>query len=164
MSEPQAEQREVRMAVPADRGPLMDLMMMLHDENGLFSVSRTKVDAMLDKFYNHDGALIGVIGDHGDPIAAIYLEISQVVYSDDWLLLEQFSFVAPAYRRSTYARQLIVYAKRAADSLSLPLMVGILSNARTEAKMRLYDQVLKRVGGYYVYGIEHADGISRWEA
>ncbi len=41
-------------------------------------------------------------------------------------------------------------------------MIGILSNKQTEAKMRLYDQVLHRAGGYYIYGLEHADGAPRW--
>lgn len=155
---------DVRLAEPADRERLRDLMILLHGENGLFSVSPVKVDAMLDRFYNRQGALIGAIGDVGSPVAAIYLEISQVVYSDDWLLIEQYSFVHPDHRRSTYARQLIAYAKKVSSELKLPLMIGILSNKRTEAKMRLYDQVLHRSGGYYTYGLEYADGAERWEA
>jgi hypothetical protein len=153
---------DVRMASPSDRGRLRELMVMLHGENGLFSISSGKVDQMLDRFYNRDHTLIGVVGDIGDPVAAIYLEITQPVYSDDWMLCEQFNFVHPEHRRTSYARQLISYAKKAADQLSLPLMVGILSNKRTEVKMRLYDQVLPRAGGYYVYGLGHADGAQRW--
>lgn len=155
---------EVRMAEPADRQPLWELMIMLHGENGLFSVSPTKVDAMLDRYYNRQGALVGVIGDVGSPVAAIYLEITQAVYSDDYMLCEQFNFVHPDHRRSSYAKQLIAYAKRCSDGLTLPLMVGILSNKRTEAKMVLYDKWLTRAGGYYIYGLDHADGAKRWEA
>lgn len=158
------EPTEVRMATAADRQPLLDLMILLHGENGLFSVSPAKVDAMLDRFYRGQGALIGVIGEVGAPVGAIYLEISQVVYSDDWLLVEQFNFVHPDHRRSSYAKQLIAYAKRCSDELKLPLMVGILSNIRTQAKMVLYDKWLTRAGGYYIYGLEHADGAPRWEA
>jgi hypothetical protein len=157
-----AKQYEVRMAEPADRQPLWSLMTMLHGENGLFSISPSKVDQMLDRFYNREHALIGAIGEVGEPVGAIYLEITQPVYSDDWILCEQFNFVHPDHRRTTYARQLIAYAKKAADELKLPLMVGILSNKRTEAKMRLYDQVLDRAGGYYIYGLGHADGAQRW--
>lgn len=157
-------QLQVRMAQPEDRQPLWELMLTLHGENGLFSVSPGKVDAMLDKFYERRGALIGAIGDVGAPVAAIYLEIEQPVYSDDWVLWEQFNFVHPDHRRSPYATMLIDYGKRCADELRLPLMIGILSNHRTEAKMRLYDRVLHRAGGYYVYGLEHADGAQRWEA
>lgn len=154
---------DVRMAAPADRERLWELMLQLHGENGLFSVSKSKVDVMLDRFYAREGALIGVIGDEGDPVAAIYLEITQVVYSDDWILCEQFNFTHPDHRRSTYARQLIAYAKRCSDDLKLPLMIGILSNKRTEAKMRLYEQVLQKSGGYFSYGLNHADGAQRWE-
>jgi GNAT superfamily N-acetyltransferase len=155
---------QVRMAVHADRQPLWELMTMLHGENGLFSISPGKVDQMLDRYYNRERTLIGVIGDVGAPVAAIYLEITQPVYSDDWMLCEQFNFVHPDHRKSNYAHELIAYAKRAADELKLPLMIGILSNKRTEAKMRLYDRMLDRAGGYYIYGLEHAEGAQRWEA
>ncbi len=150
------------MAVPADRDPLWRLMTMLHDENGLFSISPSKVDLMLDRFYNAQGALVGAIGDVGEPVAAIYLELTQAVYSDDWMLCEQFNFVHPDHRRTAYSHQLIEYAKKCADELKLPLMVGILSNHRTAAKMRLYNRLLTPAGGYYIYGLEHADGAPRW--
>lgn len=152
------------MATLEDRQPLWELMTMLHGENGLFSISPTKVDQMLDRYYNRERALIGVIGDVGEPVASIYLEITQPVYSEDWILVEQFNFVHPDHRRSTYAKQLVAYAKRCSDELKLPLMVGVLSNKRTEAKMVLYDKWLQRAGGYFVYGLEHADGAQRWEA
>lgn len=155
---------EVRMAAPADRQPLWSLMTELHGENGLFSISPSKVDAMLDRYYNRERTLIGVIGDVGRPVAAIYLELTQPIYSDDWMLCEQFNFVHPDHRRTTYAKQLIAFAKKCSDDLRLPLMVGILSNKRTEAKMVLYDKWLHRAGGYYIYGLEHADGAQRWEA
>ena len=156
--------QQVRMAAPEDRRPLWELMTMLHGENGLFSISPSKVDQMLDRYYNRERTLIGVIGDPGSPVAAIYLEITQPVYSDDWMLCEQFNFVHPDHRRSNYAKSLVAYAKKAADELRLPLMIGILSNKRTEEKMRLYDRLLSRAGGYFIYGLEHADGAQRWEA
>lgn len=151
---------DVRLAEPADRERLRDLMILLHGENGLFSVSPAKVDAMLDRFYKREGALIGIIGDVGEPVAAIYLGITQPIYSDDWVLIEEFNFVHPDHRRSTYARQLIAYSKRCSDEIRLPLQIGILSNARTEAKMRLYDQVLQKAGGFWVYGLEYATGAA----
>lgn len=158
------EPADVRVAQLPDRKPLGELMITLHGENGLFSVSPAKVGRMLDRFYDQDGVMIGVIGDVGAPVGAIYLEITQAVYSDDWMLCEQFNFVHPDHRRTSYSHQLISYAKRCSDALKLPLMVGILSNHRTEAKMRLYNRLLKPAGGYYIYGLEHADGAPRWEA
>lgn len=146
---------DVRLAVPADRDAILRLTVELHGENGLMPISPQKVERVIDRYFARENAVIGVIGEVGDPVAAIYLGVDQLNYTDDWLLVEQFNFVKPEHRRSTYARQLIAYAKGVADQMHLPLMIGILSNHRTEAKMRLYDQMLERAGGYFLYGREY---------
>ncbi len=127
---------DVRLAVPEDRDGLVRLTDMLHGENGLFSLSPRKRDGLLDRYYRREAAIMGVIGDVGEPVATIYLSISQPEYTDDFALVETWNFVAPEHRRTTYARQLIAYAKAMSDSLKLPLCIGILSNHRTEAKVR----------------------------
>lgn len=142
---------DVRLAVPEDRDAIIALTTELHGENGLFPRSEPKVQAMLDRHFNRERAIIGVIGPVGAPVATIYLDLTQVDYSDDWVLIEQFNFVHPDHRRSNYARQLIAYAKEVSDKLEMPLMIGILSNQRTEAKVRLYEQLLEKAGAYFIY-------------
>jgi len=144
---------EVRLAQPEDRAKIIELTRDLHGENGLFSMSDKKVRAMLDRFYNREGAVIGVIGPVGNPVATIYLGIDQMSYSDDWALVEQWNFVHPDHRKSNYASQLICYAKRLSDEFKLPLLVGILSNSRTEAKARLYERHLHKAGFYFIYNL-----------
>ena len=85
----------VRLAQPGNRAKIIELTKELHGENGLFSMSDKKVRAMLDRFYNREGAVIGVIGPVGDPVATIYLGIDQMSYSDDWALVEQWNFCSP---------------------------------------------------------------------
>lgn len=146
---------DVRLALPSDRGPIKDLTTLLHGENGLFSIAPDKVEKMLDRYYNRAGAVIGVIGPEGAPVATIYLGVDQLIYTNDWSLVEQWNFVHPDHRRSNYARQLIAYAKTVSDGMRMPLMVGILSNKRTEAKARLYEQMLDKAGYYFIYGREY---------
>lgn len=146
---------DVRLAVIEDRPGIVALTNELHGENGLFRIAPAKVERMLDRFYNREGAVIGVIGEIGAPVATIYLGIDQLVYTDDWALVEQWNFTHPEHRRSNYARQLIAYAKKVSDGMRLPLMIGILSNKRTEAKVRLYEQMLEKAGAYFIYGREH---------
>jgi len=146
---------DVRLAVIEDREKVKELTTLLHGENGLFSISPTKVDQMLDRFYNREGALIGVIGEVGNPVATIYLGIDQPIYTDEFALIEQWNFVHPDHRRSDYASQLICYAKNLSDKFRLPLMVGILSNSRTEAKARLYERHLSKAGYYFIYNQQH---------
>lgn len=146
---------DVRLALPEDRDAIQNLTTMLHGENGLFAISPGKVERMLDRYYRREGAVIGVIGEPGAPVATIYLGVDQLIYTDDWSLTEQWNFVHPDHRRSNYARQLIAYAKQVSDGMKMPLLIGILTNKRTEAKVRLYEQMLEKVGGYFIYGREY---------
>lgn len=155
---PSLQPVDVRLAVEDDRAALVRLTNLLHEENGLFSLSQRKRDALLDRYERREGAIIGVIGEIGRPVASIYLSITQPEYTDDFVLSEVWNFVAPDHRRSTYARQLIAYAKQMSDLLKLPLCIGILSNHRTAAKVRLYEQVLQPAGRYFLYGAQYAGG------
>lgn len=142
---------DVRIAKSEDRPGLVELTRLLHSENGLLPISQPKVEKMLDRFYNREGAVIGVIGEPKEPVATIYLGIDQLIYTDGWALVEQWNFVHPDHRRTNYARQLIAYAKKVSDDMRIPLLVGILSNKRTEAKVRLYAQQMEKAGEYFIH-------------
>lgn len=158
MSNTHVEPTDVRLAAPEDRDGILALTTQLHGENGLFAMAPDKVNQMLDRYYQRKGAVIGVIGEVGHPVAAIYLGLEQLIYTNDWSLQEHFNFVAADHRRSTYARQLIAYAKGVSDQMKVPLMIGILSNKRTEAKVRLYEQLMEKCGAFFVYGLQYANG------
>lgn len=145
----------VRLATPEDRPALRQMCIALHEENGLFPLNVDKLDVALDRYFNRDGAIIGVIGPVGEPVACIYIGLSQFFYTDAWTLMEEWAFVLPDHRRSTYAQDLIAYAKGISSGMKLPLITGILSGKRTEAKVRLYDRMMERVGGYFLWGREH---------
>lgn len=149
---------DVRLAVPEDRAALVELTTMLHGENGLFSLSLKKRDALLDRYYNREGAIIGVIGEVGAPVASIYLCLTQPEYTDDWGLAEVWAHVRPDHRRSTHAKHLTEYAKFLSTEMRLPLLIGILSNQRTEAKVRLYERAFNRVGAYFIWNQHFAHG------
>lgn len=149
---------DVRLAVPEDRQALVDLTTLLHGENGLFSLSLTKRDHLLDRYYDRDNAIIGVVGDVGAPVATIYLSLQQPEYTDDWALVEVWNFVAPEHRRSEHAKHLIEYAKFLSSQMNLPLIIGILSNHRTEAKVRLYERSLEKAGAFFVWNHHVAGG------
>jgi hypothetical protein len=145
----------VRLAVAEDRNSLRSMCVMLHEENGMFPLNLEKLDRALDRYFNRDGAVIGVIGEPGAPVASIYLGITQFFYTDAWTLMEEWAFVMPDHRRTTYAQDLITYAKSVSDGMKLPLVTGILSGKRTEAKVRLYDRMMERVGGYFLHGKQY---------
>lgn len=159
----------VRLAVPADRDGLVQHCHMIHDENGLFALSERKVGLLLDRYFDRQGAIIGVIGEEGEPQGSIYLSIDEPYYSDDCQLTELWNFVMPSYRggkclsqKGGHAKRLIAFAKDCSDKLKLPLAIGILSNQRVEAKERLYERQLERAGSFFVYNRQFAGGTA-WD-
>lgn len=144
----------VRVATPDDETEVMDLCHALHEENGLFSMDDDRVRGTLRMAFDKKGGLLGVIGDPGQIEAMIYMLFAQFWYSTDWHLEELFSYCRPEYRKSNNARHLIDFAKKCSDEIGLPLMIGIVSNTRTEAKIELYKRQLKKpVGSFFLYGM-----------
>jgi len=141
----------VRTATAADEEAIMTLCRLLHEENGAFSMSDEKVRNELRRAFDRQGGLIGVIDGPDGLEGIILLTIDQLWYSDDWMLQELFNFVHPDHRRSTHAKRLIEYAKDCATHLKIPLLIGVLSNTRTEAKVRLYERMLPKGGAYFIF-------------
>lgn len=152
----------VRLAVPADEDKIISMISLLHDENGLFPLSERRVREYMQRYFRKEGALIGVIGDVGDPVGSIYLEIGQPYYSEAFYLNEAWNFVHPDHRRSDYAKKLLGWAKSMSDEMRLPLMLGIVSNHRTEAKVRLYEKQLEKAGAFFVWNRQFV-GSSAWD-
>lgn len=153
---------DVRFAVPADEDKIVAMISMLHDENGLFPLSEKRVRQYMQRYFQREGALIGVIGEVGDPVGSIYLGIEQPYYSETWYLNEAWNFVHPDHRNPGYARKLLQWAKDKSAEMGLPLMVGIVSNHRTEAKIRLYERELEKAGAFFVWN-RHFAGPSAWD-
>lgn len=141
----------VRRATAADEEELMEICRALHAENGLFAMNEQKVRDMLGRAFTNQGAIIGAIGPKGSIQGAIYMLISNFWYSNDWHLEELFSYVLPQYRRTSNAKDLITFAKRCSDELGIPLVIGVISNERTAAKVGLYQRQLDKPAGAFFF-------------
>jgi len=114
--------------------------------------SQRKAEETARRCVGSDNLIVGCIGPAGRPEAVICLTIGQFWYSDQPHLEELFVYVVPEYRQSKRAFALLDYAKRCARRLGVPLLVGILSQRRTEGKVRLYSRQLgKPAGAYWIY-------------
>jgi len=125
------------------------------DENGFVDPNPQKLLAEIWPALNlHDG-LVGIIQDEGNWLeGAILLRIGTMWYSDAPVLEEKAIFISPDYRsaKGGRARRLCEFSKRMSDELDLPLVIGVLSNHRTEAKVRLYErQFGKPSGAFFLY-------------
>lgn len=141
----------VTKAKPEDRSTILEICERNWSENGQFSYSPKKVEAMVDRAFSGGGAVIGRVGD-AQIEGVILMVLGQHWYTEAWSLEEVMSYVLPEYRRSTHAKDMIKFAKRCADEIGIPLVIGVVSNDRTKAKIELYRRQLgDPVGGYFLY-------------
>ena len=153
----------VRAATPGDWDEIYKLFRLLHKENGMFSSSESKVDWLLERILypeliaQDDPGLrgfLGVIGPEGALEAFILMVIASYWYTDEIHLEELATFVHPNHRRSKHAHALLQYSKHLSDATSIPLLIGIISNKRTEAKVRLYRKHLPETGSFFLYNAQ----------
>lgn len=143
----------VRTGTAADIHPVMRQALAACEENSLSRVNPTKLLSEVWASLNLDKGIMGLIGQ--DPIeAGILLRVEPMWYSDDMCLLERAIFVNPDYRRGGgRARLLCQWAKKAAEELKMPLVIGILTSQRVQAKVALYErQFGEPSGAYWIFG------------
>lgn len=145
----------VRIATPAEVDEVMKLALMGCAENEFLPHNPVKVLQDVWAALNMDQGIIGAIGPVGGELeGAVLLRIGQIWYSDSPHIEERAIFVHPAYRsaRGGRAARLAEFSMDVADQLGMPLTIGVLSNHRTEAKVRLYRRTLgEPAGAYWVY-------------
>lgn len=151
----------VRVARPDDRQEIWRLFLQGHRENGQFELAPEKVDYFVNRalypeaipqWDNGPRGVIGVIGDVGCLEALVFVTIGTYWYSHDRHLEEFIVYVDPECRKSVHARTMIEWMKHQSDLTGLPLVTGVISNERTEAKVRLYRRLLPPVGAFFLYG------------
>ena len=147
---------KIRVAVPDDVHEIMDLALSACGENGFVNPNPEKLLADIWPALHRDHGLIGVIGQPNGRIeGTVLLRVGAMWYSDEPVLEEKAVFIHPEFRQAKGGRasRLCEFSKQVADSLGMPLIIGILSNHRTEAKVRLYErQFGKPSGAFFLYG------------
>ena len=147
---------KIRVAVPEDVHEIMDLALAACGENGFVDPNPHKLLAEIWPALHRDHGLIGAIGQPDGKIeGVVLLRVGAMWYSDAPVLEEKAIFIHPDFRQAQGGRasRLCEFSKLVADSLSIPLIIGVLSNHRTEAKVRLYTrQFGKPSGAFFLYG------------
>jgi len=148
----------VRIAGPQDYDEVWRLLMASHAENGIFPLDEDKVRWFVNRIIypetislNDTGTrgVAGVIGPVQALEGIVLIVIGTFWYSGAKHLEEMTLFVDPNHRRSGHAVALLNWMKAQVQATGLPLMTGILSNHRTEAKCRLYQRQMPKLGEFY---------------
>jgi len=151
----------VRVATPEDVDDIMELAIAACKENGFVNPNPLKLLEQIWSALNNDHGVVGVIGHPGEkPQGAILLRVVSMWYSDDEILEEKAIFIHPDFRsaKGGRARRLCEFAKQVSEGLGIPLLIGVLSNHRTDAKVRLYErQFGKPTGAFFLYNARTGD-------
>lgn len=133
-----------------DLPELMSLLRVMHSEGGMFDLDEDCARAFYLRTLRDKEGIIGVIRGEGSEIrAAIHLLIARFWYTSKYHVEEVYNFVRPEFRRSNYADAMLRFAKNAQAELNIPAMIGILTNSRMEAKVRLYRRRLGMPSGAF---------------
>lgn len=155
----------VRVGTPADIHDFMDLALMGSVENGFVAPRPEKILHEVWAALNLDNGITGLIGPRGGkPEGAVLLRVSTLWYSDEQVIEERAIFIHPDYRSAKGGRasRMCEFSKQVADQMGLPLMIGVLSNNRTEAKVKLYQRHFGApAGAYFLYGAHTGGAVSQ---
>lgn len=152
-NQPTHKPDNVRLAIPKDAEEIYCILKELYTENTLFPIAPHKVKEQIVQGCLNNGGVIGVIDDGGVIAGCVGLFVNQYWYTEAWNIEEYWNFVRIPYRRKPYGRDLVDFAKWFNENSGLLLSMGIMSSERTEAKCRLYDRKLTRIGAYFMNGI-----------
>lgn len=146
----------VRVGTPEDVHAVMDVALMACDENAL---CRPNTDKLLQDIWaalNLQHGICGIVGDPGSIVeGVVVLRVGSLWYSDTKTLEERAVFIRPEYRSAKGGRatKLCRFAMQAADTLGMPLSIGVLSDSRTKSKVKMYSRLLgEPTGAYWIYG------------
>jgi hypothetical protein len=152
---------QIRLATPDDLDEVMRIALAATDENAFLPPNPRKMLNDIWPALNRDHGFMGAIGKPGGMIeGVILLRIGTMWYSDVEIIEEKAIYIHPDYRtaRGGRAKRLSDYAKWLSDELHMPLIIGVLSNERTEAKVKLYQrQFGPAAGAFWLYGAKTGD-------
>lgn len=151
-----SEEIKIRIGTPEDLDEIMKVAMVAAEENGFLNPNPAKLAAEIWPALHQDHGIVGVIGKPGGMVeGCVLLRIGQMWYSDMMVVEERAVFTHPDFRNAKggRARKLCEFSKKVADDLGIPLIIGVLSNHRTEAKVRMYERSFgKPSGAFFLYG------------
>jgi hypothetical protein len=141
---------DVRLATPEDIPEIIRLFREYLKENNQNKFNEEKLVEIISLHYKKNGGIIGVVGKEGRSLDGMtILVVQQSWYSDDFQLQELILYIDQGSRKSSYAKQLMIFAKKATELLDLELRIGVWSSERTEAKMKLYGRQFNFRGGFF---------------
>jgi len=145
----------VRIGTLDDLDEVMALSLAAVEDNGFLNADPQELVKAMYPALMQDHGIVGVtVEPDGRLSGGVLLTLSKHWYSSAIFLEERSVFVHPDFRNAKGGRaaRLVEFSKRVSDTLGLPLLIGVLSSDRTEAKVRLYRRAFgEPQGAFFLY-------------
>lgn len=159
---------DVRLATISDEEAALELMCIAQREQPIFTLNYNKIRGVIQRCTRPQaaegkfGALALIDGPDGTLEGYLLMLVTQHWFTDDWHVDEISNFVRPDIRkvRPGHARKLINFAKWFAEAMDMPLIMGILTTKRLEAKIKLYGRQLIPAGCVFVHNTGHGKSLT----
>ena len=156
---------KVRIATPEDLHQVMEIGIAANDEVGIAKANPQKLLYEVWPLLHRQGGIIGVIGKPRGLIeGGIALRVQPLFYSDEDFLEERLVYVRPEFRAGgggdgqtrSRSRALLEFAKKTADELEIPLVMGISTSVGFKGKAAMYKRFFgPQAGAFFLYGRRH---------
>ena len=104
--------------------------------------------------YNVDQMAFGVMNDEGRLVGSLGLHRTSPWYSDSEYLADGWFYVLPEYRKTGVGKMLIDEAKKFANEVKLPLIIGVFTSEDVETKVKVMQKMgMTMVGGLFAAGV-----------
>ena len=152
------EDLTIRLATQEDSEEVLKASVRACEDNGFLDFNPLLLFNEVWPALHQDHGLFATIGPaNGEIQGFVFLKIGTLFYSETKCLEEKCLWVAPEYRtaKGGRAKRLLEFTKKTADTLQLPLVIGIFSTIRAEGKIKLYERMFgKPAGAFFLYGAQ----------
>ena len=141
-----------RCATADDATGIFVLLMLMHEEVGMFEIDQVKVMSRVLQVLESGLVFVADVG--GLIVASIGIETRAMWYSRDVYLGETWMFVAPEFRKSRHFLKLIRMVQAYREKAGVPLVLGVFSPDGMDRKTAFFRRLFPRVvGEVYVEGL-----------
>jgi hypothetical protein len=142
----------VTLATAKDAEDLVDLLIENHKENGLADLKLSALWEIVIRGCERQNAMIGIIRGEKKIEGSVGLFRGPWWYSDEEHWIDHWNFVHPDFRKTKHAQHLLDFANWLASQMTEPVLMGVLSDHRTQGKLKLYGRKMRLIGGVFVAG------------
>ena len=148
----------IRIGTPEDFPEVLDIAWKAAQENTFIQPSIHKLGQEVWAALHLDRGICGIIGEKHKEIEGFALiRFGTIWYSEVEIVEEKAIFIDPKFRNAKggRAKKLCDFSKSIADYFKKPLIIGVLSNFRTAAKIMMYERTFgPPSGAYFLYNAQ----------